>query len=44
MKILYESNNTSVAITNGNVVTIAGAGIATITAKQSGNSIYYVNV
>lgn len=40
MKILYESNNTSVAITNGNVVTIAGAGIATITAKQSGNSIY----
>ncbi len=40
MKILYESSNASVAKTNGNIISITGAGIATITARQNGSSKY----
>lgn len=36
----YTSSNTSVATVSGNTVTIVGAGIASITASQAGNSNY----
>ena len=38
--IQFTSSNTSVATINGNIVTIVGAGVSTITASQSGNAIY----
>ncbi len=34
----YSSSNTSVAAINGNIITIVGAGTATITANQAANS------
>jgi hypothetical protein len=36
----YTSSNTAVATVSGNTVTIVGAGIASITARQAGNSNY----
>ena len=40
LTVSYVSSNTNVASVAGNVVTIVGAGVTTITASQSGNSSY----
>jgi hypothetical protein len=40
MTLSYASDNEGVATVSGNVVTIVGAGTATITASQSGNNNY----
>lgn len=40
LTINYVSDNTSVATIDGNVVSIKGAGVANITAKQNGNDYY----
>ncbi|MEQ8925887.1 MAG: Ig-like domain-containing protein [Fulvivirga sp.] len=37
LTVSYVSSNTSVATVSGNIVTIVGAGISTITASQAGN-------
>lgn len=39
--VSYHSANPAVATVSGNVVTITGAGSTTITATQTGNSLYY---
>ena len=38
--IQYTSSNPAVATITGNIVTIVGAGVTTITASQAGNAIY----
>lgn len=38
--LVYSSSNTSVALVNGNLIQITGAGTAVITASQPGNSNY----
>lgn len=40
LTVTYSSSNTSVATVLGNVVTIVGPGITTITASQAGDSYY----
>jgi outer membrane lipoprotein-sorting protein len=40
LALAYTSDNTEVASVSGNTVTIVGAGTATITASQAGNSNY----
>jgi len=40
LQVTYASSNTSVATVNGNMLTIVGAGTATITASQTGNTNY----
>ena len=40
LPVTYISSNLSVAIINGNILTIMGTGTATITAKQVGNGTY----
>ncbi len=40
LPVTFGSSNTSVATVVGNTVTIVGAGVATITAQQSGNSTF----
>ena len=40
LPITYTSSNTAVALVNGNIVTIVGVGVSSITAWQQGNSYY----
>ncbi len=40
LPVSYVSSNTSVAVIDGSTVTLTGAGITTITAKQSGDETY----
>lgn len=40
LMISYSSSNTDVAVVNGGMITIAGAGTAVITASQAGNDNY----
>jgi hypothetical protein len=40
LALTFESSNTGIATINGTIVTIAGAGTTTITARQSGNTLY----
>jgi len=40
LPVNYTSNNLNVAFINGNILTIVGAGTATITAKQAGNAVF----
>ena len=40
LSVSYSSSDTSVAVISGNTVSIVGAGTATITASQGGNSTY----
>jgi uncharacterized repeat protein (TIGR03803 family) len=40
LAVSYASSNTAVATVSGNMVTIVGAGTATITASQAGNANY----
>jgi len=41
LPVSYSSSNPAVATINGNTVTIVGVGQTTITASQSGNSVYF---
>ena len=40
LPVVYASSNSAVATVSGSTVTIVGAGVTTITASQSGNSVY----
>ena len=40
LTVLYESSNTDVAVINGNIVNILGAGSTEITASQPGDDLY----